>query len=452
MMGVMSEQESGRRSLVTRFTSAPVAALTLSVAWGCGSSDSAGTGTPAGPKGADASTQAGGAGALGGAGRANTGGTGGAGTGGAGTGGTSTGGTSTGGTSTGGTSTGGTSTGGTSTGGAGGANAGGTNAGGAGTGGTSTGGASNTGGSGGVSAVGLAGRYLRDVGIDKDPDVVWTENFEEGSVAALVLRYEDSKQPGLGFDTDVPGGSSGAASGKLTANGAGPNAVDFYKKLPGYDELYIRYYAKYEAGVAWHHTGVWVGGYNPPTSYPNPQAGLKPNGDDRFSVSLEPMEQGAEPRMDFYDYWMKMHSWMDVPTGTTAYYGNSFVHDPGLTAKARWQCIELHIKLNPAPASGAGAELGVWVDDRSVAQFTDAAPLGYWVKDKFCPSAATGVECTQYRPASPALVPLDLQYRSTASLKINVFWPQNYITSGGAGSVWYDDMVLAKSRVGCLRP
>jgi hypothetical protein len=318
----------------------------------------------------------------------------------------------------------------------------------------SNGGATNSGGAtgnGGRAALGLASKYPGDVGIENDPSVVWTENFEEGSVAALVARYEDSKQPGMGLDPDVPSGSSGKASGKLTASGAGPNAVDFYKKLPGYDELYVRYYAKYEAGVPWHHTGVWVGGYNPPTNYPNPQAGLKPNGDDRFSVSLEPMEQGAEPRMDFYDYWMNMHSWMDVPTGTTAYYGNSLVHDPTLTAKARWQCIELHIKLNPDPASAAGAELGVWVDDQVIAQFTDTAPLGYWVKDKFCPNAATGTECTQYKPSSPTLVSLDLRYRNTANLKLNVFWPQNYITDPGSGSVWYDDMVLAKSRVGCLR-
>jgi hypothetical protein len=122
-----------------------------------------------------------------------------------------------------------------------------------------------------------------------------------------------------------------------------------------------------------------------------------------------------------------------------------------LKAKAQWQCIELHIKLNPDPASAAGAELGVWVDDQVIVQFTDAAPLGYWVKDKFCPNAATGTECTQYKPSNPTLVPLDLRYRSTASLKLNVFWPQNYITDTGAGSVWYDDMVLAKSRVGCLR-
>jgi len=316
-----------------------------------------------------------------------------------------------------------------------------------------TGGATGAGGtSTTTSPAPIASKYPGDVGIDQDPDVVWTESFEEGSASAMLARYEDKKPDGLALDTDVPPPSSGKASGKLTASGTGENAVDFYKKLsPGYEEVFVRYYAKYQANVEWHHTGVWVGGYNPASNWPNPQAGLKPDGDDRFHVSLEPMEQGATPRMDFYNYWMKMHSWMDQPSGNTAYYGNSVVHDPSLTAKEAWQCFEIHIKLNPDPSSGAGAELGVWVDDRTILEFTDRSPLGYWVKDKFCPDAATGSECTTYRPASPTLVPLDLQYRSTTQLNINAFWPQNYITSGGAGTVWYDDMVVAKRRVGCIR-
>ena len=36
-------------------------------------------------------------------------------------------------------------------------------------------------------------------------------------------------------------------------------------------------------------------------------------------------------------------------------------------------------------------------------------------------------------------------------LKLNAFWPQNYITDPVAGSVWFDDMVIAKQRIGCLR-
>jgi len=300
----------------------------------------------------------------------------------------------------------------------------------------------------------LSEEYPGDVGIGGDPAVLWAEDFEEGTTDAVVARYDDYKnQAGMALVGDVPAASSGGASMQLTASGTGENATDLYKNLgAGVDEIYVRYYVKYQAGVTWHHTGVWVGGYNPPSNWPNPQAGLKPNGDDRFSVSLEPLESGTDPRLDFYNYWMTMHSWMDVPMGSTAYYGNSLIHDSSLRATDdTWMCVELHVKLNPDPGSPAGAELGVWVDDTLVQAFRDDAPLGYWIKDKFCPDLADGRECLDYRPTDPVLEPLDLQWRSTSDLRLNAFWPQNYITDGGAGSVWYDDMVLATRRIGCIR-
>lgn len=60
-------------------------------------------------------------------------------------------------------------------------------------------------------------------------------------------------------------------------------------------------------------------------------------------------------------------------------------------------------------------------------------------------------ECGDLQASGTTLIPLDLQWRKTTALKLNYFWPQNYITSGTAGAVSYDDMVVAKVRVGCLK-
>src|SRR6266850_1250886 len=157
----------------------------------------------------------------------------------------------------------------------------------------------------------LADRYPCDRGIASDPAVVWAEDFEEGSVSAVTSRYQAYKNAGgMALVTDQPSGSCGTASMRFTADGgnAATQATDLYKRLdPGQDELYLRWYAKYQAGAPWHHTGVWFGGYNPPSNWPNPQAGTKPVGDDRVSLAIEPV-WGASPnlRFDFYDYWMKM--------------------------------------------------------------------------------------------------------------------------------------------------
>lgn len=300
----------------------------------------------------------------------------------------------------------------------------------------------------------LADRYPGDVNIASDPAVVWAENFEAATVADVAARYEEAKgQSGMALEQDTPASSTGQRSMRLTASGAGPNAVDLFKNLaPGYDELYVRYYVKYQGGAPWHHSGVWIGGYNPPTNWPNPQAGTKPTGSDRFSIAFEPIEDGTNVRMDFYNYWMNMHSWMAQPSGNTAYYGNTLLHDTSVRAPDdTWFCVEYHVKLNPDPSSRMGAELALWMNDQLVQRFTDSAPLGYWVRDKFCPDAADGTECTDYRPANPTLVPLDLQFRTTSDLKISHFWPQNYVSAGGPSSLWFDDMVLATERVGCLR-
>jgi hypothetical protein len=315
---------------------------------------------------------------------------------------------------------------------------------------------SSTSSGGGASGPGIAAKYPGDVGIESDPAVIWAENFEEGSVGAVTARYDDKKnEGGMTLVPDVPPKSSGKASIRWVAGGTGASATDVYKKLPDHDELYARWYARYQKGITWHHTGVWVGGYAPPLSYPNPQAGLKPNGDDRLSVSIEPVFDIGLPsvRLDTYDYWMAMHSWMDQPMGSTAYYGNAVINQKGFTVdEDQWMCLEVHIRLNTDAASAAGGMLEVWKNDVLVQSFGDASPLGYWTKDKFCPMGADGPECTNYPPPpGTPMTPLDLQWRSSTSLHLNYFWPQNYITDGPEGAVQYDDMVVATARIGCLQ-
>jgi hypothetical protein len=144
---------------------------------------------------------------------------------------------------------------------------------------------------------------------------------------------------------------------------------------------------------------------------------------------------------------------MAQPMGSTAYYGNALVHQNSFTADdSTWICLEVHVKLNSDPNSSTGGELDVWKNDSLVQHFDAQAPSGCWIRDKFCLPTADGTECTSY----PTLclqpyVPLDLQWRSTTALQLNYFWPQNYITTGTAGSVQFDDMVVATSRIGCLQ-
>ncbi|HXL09961.1 MAG TPA: hypothetical protein VN955_01140, partial [Gemmatimonadales bacterium] len=104
-------------------------------------------------------------------------------------------------------------------------------------------------------------RYPCDRGIAGDPAVVWAENFEEGSVAAVTARYDThNNDAGMALVADRPAASCGAAALRFTAGGAA-SATDLYKLLlPGHDEYFVRWYVKYQPGAPWHHSGVWFGG------------------------------------------------------------------------------------------------------------------------------------------------------------------------------------------------
>lgn len=305
--------------------------------------------------------------------------------------------------------------------------------------------------SAGTSATTLSAEYPGDIGIDAAPSVVWHENFSEASVSAVAARYSDVNNPsGMSLVADVPASSSGQQALQLVAGGSTPATHLYTNFSAGYDELWYRYYVKYVGAGPWHHSGLWFGGYDPSIPYPYPHAGLRPSGNDRFSVALEPMESAANPTMDFYAYWMQMHSWMANPSGDTAYYGNTLIHSDEFTVVSdEWTCFEVHLKLNPDPTTAAGAVLEAWKNDSLVVTFSDAGPLGYWTADKFCPAAADANACVQYRPSNPTLVVLDQQWRATSTLQINNIWLENYNTAAANSTMMYDDIVVAARRVGC---
>lgn len=307
------------------------------------------------------------------------------------------------------------------------------------------------------AAPGVAGslstRHPGDIGMASDPSVVFYEDFTEGSLAAVLARYDSHvNRAGMALVADPPPGSPGPYALRLTSGGAHASTYLYESFGRGYDELYFRYYAKYIGNGPWHHSGLWIGGYDPPLPFPYPRAGLKPSGDDWYSLGLEPIPSLPHTPMDLYTYWRGMHTWRAAPTGARGdYFGNTLLHDSHFLMRSNeWTCYEIHLKLNPDPASGRGAVLEVWENDRLVRRFDDRGPLGYWVRDKFCPADADGRECTDYRPAKPRLVLLDQRWRTTPALEINYFWPQNYNTASTDSSLLFADMVVATQRIGCM--
>ena len=139
----------------------------------------------------------------------------------------------------------------------------------------------------------------------------------------------------------MPQGSGGKQSLLLTHIGGQGDGGHLYRRLlKGHDQVYARFYVKFDPECALiHHFGTCIGGNNPATRWPMVSAGNRTAGDKAFWAGIEPF--GESWRWDFYTYWCEMRG--SPPRGQT--WGNSFIHDPDLEAvRGRWTCIEVMMK------------------------------------------------------------------------------------------------------------
>jgi hypothetical protein len=286
---------------------------------------------------------------------------------------------------------------------------------------------------GGISAL-----YPGDVGIENHASVIFTEQFEEGAISSIVPRWGDAKNPQtMQLVTEVPPNTPAGHSLSVPWVGGGVNSGGhLYKVLtPGVnDTIYIRYYIKYPLIGTFAHTGIWAGGFNPASSWPNPQAGVKPNGDDRFIAAAE--QNNVINSFDHYDYWMAMH-----PDPSGGYWGDFLLNNPSVQApRGAWTCVEHMIKLNN-PTTAFNGEHAIWLNGVKVSHLGLGFPKGTWFGGRFTqdPSATTSFE--------------GFRWRSTTALNINWIWLQNYSPDDPAGvssTILFDHVVVATSYIGCL--
>src|SRR5436190_59949 len=288
-----------------------------------------------------------------------------------------------------------------------------------------------------AGADGIAALYPGDVGIESHPDVIFVETFDEATLTDLFNRWTDILNGSvMSFSSDAPAGSPNSRSLNIPWAGGGVNnGGHLYKRLsPGVeDSLYVRYYIKYPTSGRYHHTGIWVGGYNPPLAWPNPQAGTKPVGHDRFSAAAE--QNNVTFRFDHYDYWMNMHV-----SGDGRYWGNFLLDDPAVQAKAgQWTCVEHMVRLNN-PVTASNGEHAIWLDGAKVSHLGQGSPNGRWSGGIFTQDPSGG--------------PFEgFRWRSDSSLKLNWIWLQNYSPDDPPGftqDMKFDHVVVATSYIGCL--
>ena len=207
---------------------------------------------------------------------------------------------------------------------------------------------------------------------------VFSEDFESGTLGNRWERYKEDPARG-GFETRAAYVHSGKKSYRLTAlayqgeeqilKGNAYKQSDTWLRtwfLPGYETVYIRWYAKFaedfDQGKNMHWFQIWACRPDDPRSVLG-GAGRRPDGTDRFIANVEPMPIDGQPPMGsigFYTYWPDMKQSRDG-----RYWGNYFRPEkPVFIGLGRWYCFEMMIKCN-VPGKNDG-EQALWIDGEEV--------------------------------------------------------------------------------------
>ncbi len=281
---------------------------------------------------------------------------------------------------------------------------------------------------------GLAARYPGDAGIERDPAVVFVEDFRSGALADLGLRWTDiNNKDGkvLAFIEDVPRGSASRWSLRMTATRNADSGGHLYRTFqPGYDRLFLRFYVKFAPDAGFNHHFVSLGGEIDPAKYAVGRAGLRP--DDRWNTGIEPAastQHGdrtpiAPPGIwHFYTYWPDMRSWQS-PEGKAlndknAFYGNNFEpSSPTPVPRGQWILVEIMVKMNSSRDAYDG-EQAVWIDGKLAGRFARGTMKGKWLRDQF--------------RVDPSGEPFEgFRWRSDPRVKINKLWLSHYVSSESA--------------------
>lgn len=322
---------------------------------------------------------------------------------------------------------------------------------------------------GGGEPATLSERYPGDVGLERDPAVLFYEDFESGwgrwDRPAADTRY-------LKLESDAARAHAGAGYLRSTVTEddlradpyiSASTRKTFARKT---DVIYVRFYARF-VGVApnphhWVRFAAGAEGWDG-----SGLANTVPPGDRGFWFDLDVTN---DDDFMFYAYWYKMRSGRcndgsatpgcDGDQGVTYYYGNVF-HPPEQTpfARDRWVCIEVMAKANRVGSSDG--ELALWVDDRLIEHYRPGRPLGTWLRATFHHAG----DCHWSACTEP--VPFEgFDFRSSEAVQFNRFFLDAYyqldtyekkrqalidrgLDPSPVQTILYDDVVVATKRIGC---
>lgn len=211
---------------------------------------------------------------------------------------------------------------------------------------------------------GLAAAFPGDAGLAKHADVIFADDFETGELGATWDEARNDGRKVLSFAEPGPSAPLGKRCLRVEATLGQNTGGGLTKWFQPADTVFIRFYVRFAEACDYVHHFVTLRANKGLTGKDKWSgfggAGLKPEGDERFSTAIEPWGNwGKFPppgRWNFYSYWSEMTA---SPDGK--FWGNSFaVPAAPPIPRGKWICVEFMLKHNtPGEADG---EQAFWID------------------------------------------------------------------------------------------
>jgi len=266
---------------------------------------------------------------------------------------------------------------------------------------------------------GLGAAFIGDQGIAAHPAVIFAHNFEQGDFRTAWDSCRDKNENVLTLiDESNADPVVGHKTLKVTATQGQNTGGGVTKWFDSAETVFIRFYVKFDATCDYvHHfctlrANKSLQGKDKWSGFGG--AGLKPQGDGRFSTALEPWGNWgrwtAPGRWNFYSYWHEMEKSRDGN-----YWGNGFRPESQTNIpKGTWICAEFMLKHNTAQQHDG--EQAFWIN---------GVLRGHWQ---------------------------GINWRSSPTLWANAFTLESYVTDrwtkNEVNVVYFDNVVIAKEYIG----
>lgn len=195
-------------------------------------------------------------------------------------------------------------------------------------------------------------------------------------------------------------------------------------------------------------------------------ANTVPDGDQGFWFDFDAT---TDDRFNFYVYWYGMRSGRcndgsategcEGDQGTTYYYGNVFQpREQQPFPRDRWFCLEIEAHANTV--GNSDGSLRYYLDDELVGAYGPGYPEGTWLRSSFHEGGCDFAACTppapfaglDLRTSEDVLFKeffLDAYYERDSSTNRRAEMEANGLTVSSEQTILYDDIVIAKERIGC---